>query len=192
MTADRMVMATDRLVTARRYRDAIRFGAVLWCGRIPSMHVRRAIYRQVFHMRMASTAVVWGGAEIWDPDKITIGEHSVIGHAAILDARCGIEIGANVNLSAGVWIWTCQHDPQSGSFALDCGPVAIEDYAWVSCRTVILPNTRIGRGAVVAAGAVVTKDVPPFAIVGGVPAKVIGQRNQALSYRPSDWYMPLY
>ncbi len=185
-------VVAERMETLRTYRYALRFGATRWCGLIPSMHIRRAVYRRFFHMQIAATAVIWGGAEIRDPDRITVGEHSVVGHAAILDGRCGIQIGANVNLSAGVWIWTCQHDVQSSNFALDCGPVVIEDYAWVSCRTVILPNTTIGRGAVVAAGAVVTKDVPPFAIVGGVPAKVIGQRVQELSYHPADWYLPFY
>jgi acetyltransferase-like isoleucine patch superfamily enzyme len=90
-----------------------------------------------------------------------------------------------------VWIWTLEHDPQSPAFATTGGPVVIEDYAWVSCRTVILPNVRIGRGAVVAAGAVVTRDVPDYAIVGGVPAKVIGERSRDLNYELS-WYQPFF
>ncbi|MHB8134986.1 MAG: acyltransferase [Anaerolineaceae bacterium] len=82
----------------------------------------------------------------------------------------------------GVWIWTLQHDPQSPNFESIGGPVIIEDYAWVSSRVTILPNVRIGKGAVVAANALVTKDVPPYTIVGGVPAKVIGERTKDLKY----------
>ena len=62
-----------------------------------------------------------------------------------------------------------EHDPQSPDFAIRGGPVVIEDYAWIGGRAVILPGLRIGEGAVVATGAVVTKDVPPYTIVGGVP-----------------------
>ena len=57
-------------------------------------------------------------------------------------------------------------------------PVIIEDDVWLGSRVIILPGVRIGTGAVVAAGAVVTKDVPPFAIVGGVPAKIIRYRTE--------------
>ena len=181
----------DTRATLRRYRDGLKFLLILLCGRIPSQRLRRTIYRDVLHMSVGKTTVIYGGAEIRDPEKIAIGEHSVIGHYSILDGRCGIQIGENVNLSSGVWIWTMQHDLQDPAFGVQGGPVVIEDYAWLSCRTVVLPNVRIGRGAVVAAGAVVTKDVPPFAIVGGVPARVIGQRNTNLTYNLSG-YQPFF
>jgi len=100
----------------------------------------------------------------------------------MFDARRSIIIGNNVSLSMGVWIWTLEHDPQDPLYGIKGGPVVIEDYAWISCRTVILPGVTIGEGAVVAAGSVVTKDVPPFAIVGGVPARVIGKRTRDLRY----------
>jgi maltose O-acetyltransferase len=61
-------------------------------------------------------------------------------------------------------------------------PVTIEDYVWIGHRAIIMPGVTLGRGAVVAAGAVVTKSVPPMSIVAGVPARVIGQRKSALSY----------
>ncbi len=83
----------------------------------------------------------------------------------------------------GVWIWTMEHDPQDPLYRVKGGPVIIEDYVWISCRVVILPGVTIGEGAVVAAGAVVTKDVAPYTIVGGVPAKEIGTRTKDLRYR---------
>jgi len=76
-----------------------------------------------------------------------------------------------------------QHNVNDPDFRGESAPVIIGDYAWISCRTVLLPGVRIGEGAVVAAGAVVTKDVEPYAIVGGVPAKNIGERSQGLRYR---------
>jgi len=131
---------------------------------------------------MARNVVIYGGAEIRKPSRLSIGENTIVGHKAILDASMGLTIGKNVNLSTGAWIWTLQHDVQDPMFGLTGGAVIIKDYAWVSCRTVILPGVTIGEGAIIAAGAVVTKDVPDYAIVGGVPATVMGTRNNNLVY----------
>ena len=95
----------------------------------------------------------------------------------------GVKIGNNVDIAQEGNIWTEQHDYNSPTYASVCKPVRIEDYVWVATRATILPGVTIGKGAVVASGAVVTKDVPPLAIVAGVPARVIGQRNEsALKY----------
>jgi len=99
-----------------------------------------------------------------------------------LDARRGLVIGNYVNFSSEVMIWTLQHDHNSPTFADKGGKVVIGDRAWISCRAIILPGVTIGEGAVVAAGAVVTKDVAPYTIVGGIPAKEIGKRNRDLTY----------
>jgi len=150
-------------------------------GHIPSHHIRNSIYR-LFGMKLGKGSHIYGGAEIRSPYRITIGKGSSIGHRAILDGRGRLSIGNSVNLSTGVWIWTAQHDPASAGFNSYSQPVVIQDYAWISCRVVILPGVTVGEGAVVAAGAVVTKDVEPYAIVGGVPAKKIGERNRGLDY----------
>jgi acetyltransferase-like isoleucine patch superfamily enzyme len=175
----------------RRYLQGFFYWLSLLCGYLPSQHIRRFLYHRIMGMQLDRTTVIYGGAEIRSPRQIRIGRHSIIGHHAILDGRNGLTIGENVNLGSGVWIWTMEHDPQDPQFATAGGPVCIEDYVWISCRVVVLPGVRIGRGAVVAAGAVVAQDVPPFAIVGGVPAKVIGQRNQNLSYTLA-WYLPFF
>lgn len=167
------------------------FWFLILCGYLPSHHIRRFIYHRICKLKLGTKSIIYGGAEIRDPKNIQIGNNTIIGHYAILDGRRGIKIGDNVNLSTGVWIWTLQHDPQSPDFADVGGPVVIEDYVWISCRVIILPGVTIGKGAVVAAGAVVTQDVPPYAIVGGVPARVIGQRTQELRYN-LNWYQPFF
>ena len=77
---------------------------------------------------------------------------------------------------------TLGHDPQSSTFGDRGGDVIIGDRVWIGYGALVMPGITIGEGAVVAAGAVVTKDVEPFTIVAGVPAKPIGQRNRDLTY----------
>jgi len=134
---------------------------------------------------------LYRGFEIRNPWKLEIGESTLIGHNALLDARKGLVIGSNVNLSNEVMIWSLHHDYNSEFFDMVGAAVTIEDYAWICSRAIILPGVTIGKGAVVAAGSVVTKNVLPYTIVGGVPAKVIGQRNQKLSYSLGDGICPI-
>jgi maltose O-acetyltransferase len=129
-----------------------------------------------------SSSIHWR-AEFYAPERIVIGEHVTIGDTAFLDGRSGLTIGSNVNLGSHVSIYTREHDVNSPDFAETGAPVSIGDRAWVSSHAIVLPGITIGEGAVVAAGAVVTKDVPPFTIVGGSPAKVIGSRSSQLTYQ---------
>jgi acetyltransferase-like isoleucine patch superfamily enzyme len=159
--------------------------AIVVLAYVPSHTLRKAGMR-LAGTRIGSKTLVYRGLYTLAPWRLTIGRSSVVGDHAILDARGGLVIGDNVNLSANVAIWTGQHDYQSPMFAYETAPVQIGDYAWLSFRTTILPGVRVGEGAVVAAGAVVTKDVPPYAIVAGIPAKVIGTRNRDLRYNLLD------
>jgi maltose O-acetyltransferase len=70
--------------------------------------------------------------------------------------------------------------------------VSIEDYVWLGARAVILPGVTVGRGAVVAAGSVVTKNVPPLTIVAGIPARPVGMRDSAATVYELDWPLPLF
>jgi len=173
------------------YLRGIKYISIRVVGHIPSQHLRKIIYCKLYHVQIGRGVIIYGGAEIRNPKMLSIGDCSCIGDNVILDARKGITIGKNVNLSSGVWIWTLQHDPQDPDFKAVGKPVLINDYVWLSCRCIVLPGVTIGKGAVVAAGAVVTKDVPDFAIVGGVPAKIIGYRQRDLRYNLSAFdYIP--
>ena len=108
----------------------------------------------------------------------------IINRSVLLDGRGGrLVIGNDVDIAQESNIWTLEHDVHSETHADKGGDVTIEDHAWIASRVTILPGVRIGRGAVVASGSVVTKDIPPMAIVGGVPAKIIGQRRSRLEYQ---------
>lgn len=84
----------------------------------------------------------------------------------------------NVTIAYDAIIWTLNHDYNAMHYAPKGASVYIGDYAWICCRSIIFPGTTIGEGAIVTSGAVVTKDVPPYAIVGGVPARIIGYREK--------------
>lgn len=154
-------------------------------GYIPSHFVRKLLYKYVYHMILGKNCVIYYGLEARSPWNITIGDGTIIGDHAIMDARYGICIGKNVNISSGVWIWTLQHDLNSPDFGVagQGNAVEIADRAWISSRTTILPGMKVLEGDVLASGAILTKSFEkPFQIYGGVPAKHIGDRNKELTY----------
>lgn len=156
---------------------------------MPSLCLRRAMLR-CFGASVARSAILYSGFEVRSPRNLKIGELSVIGHKAVLDARGGLEIGCRVNFSSEVMIWTAQHDYRDARFRTMFKPVCIEDYVWLGPRCTILPGVTVGKGAIVAAGAVVTKDVDPYTVIGGVPAVIIGERPKDLNYNPAENPIP--
>jgi acetyltransferase-like isoleucine patch superfamily enzyme len=110
-------------------------------------------------------------------NKISIGNDVFINHHLTTVALGGIKIGNHVQIAPNVTLLTANHD-QNNLQILHCKPITIKDYAWIGAGSQILPGVTIGKGAIVAAGAVVTKDVPNYAVVAGVPAKVIKKSNQ--------------
>lgn len=164
------------------FRDTI---FLRWISFFPSLHVRMFYYRHIYGADLKRSVLVYKGAELRSPALLQIGEGTIIGDNVMLDSRAGITIGKNVNFGSNVQIYTLQHDYRDPEFRCvpeHFGPVVIQDRAWIGPSTIILHNVTIGEGAVVAAGAVVTKDVPPFTLVAGIPAKVVGQRPKNLSY----------
>jgi len=159
-------------------------------GYLP-FHTLRIFCLRLLKANIGRRTGIYRRFEIRRPRRLTIGSSSVIGHRALLDARCGLVIGNNVNISNEVMIWTLHHDYNDSGFAQTGGPVKIGNYAWICSRAIILPGVTIGAGAVVAAGAVVTKDVAPYTVVGGVPAKAIANRNRNLNYDLGNAILPI-
>lgn len=115
---------------------------------------------------------------------VSIGSCSVINHGTLLDGRrYPILIGCNVSIGPEAAILTLGHDPHSPLFSDRGGSIRIGDHAWIGYRAIILPGVTIGQGAVIGAGSVVTRDVPPFSIVAGNPARCIGERPRTLTYQ---------
>lgn len=152
-------------------------------GCFPSHTVRRFFYR-LSGVKIGKGSTIHTRANFYDPRNVTIGEDSIVGEGAVLDGRAKLTIGDHVDIASEVMIYNSQHDINDDNFGAVNREVVIDDYVFVGPRSIVLPGVKIGRGAVVAAGAVVTKDVPPYAIVAGVPAKVIGERKlKILKYK---------
>ena len=160
-------------------------------AQFPAQGFRKFVLRHLFGADIAPSTVLYGGFELRSPRKLKIGANTVIGHRATLDARGGLTIGENVNLSSEVMVWTAQHDYRDPMFGAVFESVIIGDYTWLGPRCIILPGVTIGEGSVVAAGAVVSKDVEPYTIVGGVPAQKIADRPKGLNYNPAKNSVPL-
>ncbi len=129
-------------------------------------------------VRTSGNIRIYQGFHLRNPKGIYIGDGVSIGPNVLLDGRKELYIGNNVVIAYEAIIWTLNHDYNDIHFSGKGAPVVIGDYAWICCRSIILPGIKIGEGAVVASGAVVTKDVPPYSIVAGVPARVIGSREK--------------
>jgi acetyltransferase-like isoleucine patch superfamily enzyme len=159
-------------------------------SRFPSYSIRRAWYQQVMGIEMGRGSAVQLGCYLWSYGprsnrrlRTRIGARSVINRGCCIDVRTGLTIGDDVSISPEVAILTTQHDLNDPEFALLGKRVVIEDHVWIGMRAMVLPGVTIGRGAVIAAGAVVTKDVAPLDIVAGVPARPVGRRTLDPNYK---------
>lgn len=163
--------------------EAVCFKLRVW-GYFPSHHVRRFFYR-IFGVKIGRGSTIHMYASFYNPGKVKIGRDTIVGEWAVLDGREELIIGNHVDIASNVMIYNAEHNVRSENFTkAEFGKVVIEDYVFIGPRAIILPGVTIGRGAVVGAGAVVTKDVEPLSIVGGVPAKEIGRREEeSLNYK---------
>ena len=142
----------------------------------PSLTIRRGWLRML-GMDIQGKVIFYEGYHIRNPKGIVIEDGVSIGPKVLLDGRCGLHIGKSAVIGYDAIIWSLNHDYNDLHFCGKGAPVYIGEYAWVCSRSIILPGIKIGKGAVIASGAIVTKDVPPYAIVAGIPAIIIGQRE---------------
>ena len=151
--------------------------ALLWAlGYIPFHTVRKFVFT-LAGVTIGRHSTIHIGCRFYQPKNVRIGEGTIIGDHATLDGRAPLTIGNHVDIASQVMIYNSEHDVHSEDMHPIEAPVTIGDYVFIGPRAIILPGVTIHQGAVIAAGAVVTKDVPEKAIVGGVPAQVIGERR---------------
>lgn len=165
---------------------------VFYTTYIPSHHIRNFVYRHIYRADIGRHCIIYYGAELRSSQLLHIGDGSIIGDKATLDARRGgIFIGRFVSINSNVSMWTDSHDmndPYFRSVPGKRGPIHVGDRVFIGPNVTILHSVNIVEGAVIAAGSVVTKDVEPYTVVAGVPAKKIGERSRDLLYTyPSSY-----
>jgi acetyltransferase-like isoleucine patch superfamily enzyme len=144
--------------------------------------LRPALYR-LCGFDVDRSATLQGGVRFFHVGRLHVGPGTLINRGVYIDNRAGLSIGANVSIAHDVRIYTLGHDIHDPGFAPKGKPVRIDDYSVLFAGAMVMPGGRLGTGSVVMAGAVVTKDVPPYRIVGGNPALDLGERGCRPGYR---------
>ena len=132
---------------------------------------------KLFGAKVRWSSNVLPSCRIWQPWRLTMGDYACLSADVDCYTVAPIVLGDNATVSQGVKLCTASHDISSRIMELTYQPIVIGANAWVAGWSIVLPGVTIGEGAVVGAGAVVTKDVEPWTVVGGNPAKVIGERE---------------
>lgn len=143
----------------------------------------RILFLKMFGARIGDCAYIARGVDVRSPHNITIGDNVIINKNVVLDGRGGLFISDNVDVAQDSFIWSAQHDYNDDYHKYVMAPVKIESYVWIGSRATVLPGVHIKKGAVVAAGGVVTKNVDEMTVVGGVPAKPFANRTSKLLYK---------
>ncbi len=143
--------------------------------------LRRVLYR-LCRFDVAPSATVQGGVRFFHVGRLKIGAGTLVNRGVYLDNRAGLTIGNNVSIAHDVRIYTLGHDVHDAAFAARGKPVEIGDHAVLFAGAMIMPGVTLGAGAVVMAGSVVTRSVPPMRMVGGNPAEDIGGREGEPAY----------
>jgi acetyltransferase-like isoleucine patch superfamily enzyme len=150
--------------------------------RVLPFALRPLLYR-LCGFEIDRSATLQGSVRFFNARRLAIGEGTLVNRGVYLDNRAGITIGRQVSIAHDVRIYTLGHDVHDPAFAVKGKPVRIDDYAVLFAGAFVMPGVHLGEGAVVMAGAVVTRSVPPFRIVGGNPARDIGERRGRPAYR---------
>lgn len=127
-----------------------------------------------------------------DCKNVVVGSNVFIAKSAKIATHDLIKIGNSVVINSDVMIFTASHDVADENWKTVSKPVVIEDYVWIASRAIIMPGVVLGKGSVVGAGSVVTKNIEPYSIVVGNPAVVLKKtRNKYLNYSPVKFAAPV-
>ena len=162
-----------------------RIGRVLWAivgGSLFSfspkpMHAWRSFLLRCFGAKVGKSVHVYPGAKIWAPWNLELDDEVAVANGVILYTQGKISIGKKAVISQGAHLCAGTHDYNLPDFPLYTIPIVIGEFAWVAAEAFIHPGVIIGRGCVVGARSVVTKDMPAWMVCAGHPCKPIKERN---------------
>ena len=173
-----------------KFRNQIYFTAVflfnVLYNVIPFFSLKK-LFLVFFRIKIGKDSYIHVPVKFFSLRNLQIGDNTTVNPHCYLDARTGIRIGNNVNIANNTRIYTLGHDINSSDLRLVGSAVEIDDDAFIFSNVLILPGVKIGKGAVVYAGSVVVKDVEPYTVVGGNPAKFIKNRER-LTFEKTNFY----
>ncbi len=146
---------------------------------------RRAILR-LFGARVGRGVHPYPQCRIWAPWNLTLGDHSCLANGVECYSVAPVTLGAHATVSQRSHLCTATHDYNDPAFPLVFRPISIGPHAWVAAEAFVGPGVTVGEGAVIGARAVATKDVPPWAVVAGNPARIVKWRHYEHQCPDSD------
>ncbi len=143
----------------------------------------RARLMRFFFKSLGRNTVLQVGLRVTNPENVSIGSNCNLARGVFITGGGGVTIGDWVGFGPDTKIWSVNHrfeDPDTPWLlqGWEKKPVVIEDDVWLGANVFVMPGVTIGRGAIVSAGAVVNKSIPPYALVAGNPARVVGWRKR--------------
>lgn len=158
------------------------YGFNVLVNNLPFFRLKR-VFLRLARLHVGKGVAVHRKVTLFHFRNLSIGSHSTIGPNCLLDNRFPLTIGSNVSIAHSTKIYTLGHDIDDDDFTAKGKPVNILDNVCIFSNVLIMPGVTLGEGSVVLTGAVVTKDVPAFAVVGGNPAKILRYRKVTIRYR---------
>ena len=132
---------------------------------------------RLFGAKLASTAIVYSSAKIYYPANLIMDEYCCLASGVDCYNVALVKIGANTTVSQGAYLCTASHDISDSLNPLVTAPIIVKDQAWIATDAFVGMGVTVGQGAVIGARACVFKDVEPWTVVGGNPAKFIKKRE---------------
>lgn len=151
-------------------------------NKIPSHNIR-LWWLKLGGARIGKGSSIWRHTEILGIENLVIGDDSCIAWHCQIDARAGLIIGDHVAVASHAKIIAGSHDLESAEFWSVSAPIYIDDYVWIATGALVGHGARLGKGCVVTANCMVSKEVAPYKIVGGLGAKPMGERPHDLNYK---------
>lgn len=169
-----------KLRTAKWYKEQDKINALPSTGIGPK---KRKIFYMYTLPKCGNIQFLHPGVTINFPENVTIGDNIIINRNVLITARSKISLGNNVLIGSNVVLNDSNHVIKDCETPITkqghtAEPIIVEDDVWIASNAVVLKGVRIGKGAVVAAGSVVTKDVEPYTVVAGIPARKIKNRGE--------------
>ena len=143
----------------------------------PLFRYWRSFILRLWGAKIGHRCAIASSVKIWAPWNLVTGDYVAIGPRADLYNVAKITMGSNITVSQDAYLCTASHDITKLKKPLQIKPISLCDSAWVAAKAIVLPGVAIGEGGVVAAAAVVAKDIEPWTVVGGNPAKFIKKRE---------------